>query len=151
MHPLTKGDQIPPTPALRLPPPPGVAGDIAKFVFNTLDRPVPEVAILAALGILAGVCGKAFEVGGYGLNIRTVFIADDCVAEYALEQGIRSIISAVSKSYPAITQFVEYYEFSNGPALAKLNLPLLDVPLSRSIMRPSIAVPRASFSQTAWG
>ena len=30
-----------------------------------------------------------------------------------------------------------------------LNLPLLDVPLSRSFMRPSIAVPRASFSQTA--
>jgi hypothetical protein len=32
-----------------------------------------------------------------------------------------------------------------------LNLPLLSVPLSCSIMRPSIAVPRASFSQTAWG
>jgi two-component system response regulator FixJ len=30
-----------------------------------------------------------------------------------------------------------------------LNLPLLDVPLSCSTMRPSIAVPRASFSQTA--
>ena len=30
-----------------------------------------------------------------------------------------------------------------------LNLPLLDVPLSCSFMRPSIAVPRASFSQTA--
>jgi hypothetical protein len=32
-----------------------------------------------------------------------------------------------------------------------VNLPLLDVPLSCSIMRPSIAVPRASFSQTASG
>jgi hypothetical protein len=30
-----------------------------------------------------------------------------------------------------------------------LNLPLLNVPLNRSIMRPSFAVPRASFSQTA--
>ena len=30
-----------------------------------------------------------------------------------------------------------------------LNLPLFDVPLSRSIMRPSIAVPRPSVSQTA--
>ncbi len=30
-----------------------------------------------------------------------------------------------------------------------LNLPLLNVPLSHSIMRPSFAVPRASFSQTA--
>jgi hypothetical protein len=31
----------------------------------------------------------------------------------------------------------------------ELNLPLLNVPLSHSIMRPSFAVPRASFSQTA--
>jgi hypothetical protein len=30
-----------------------------------------------------------------------------------------------------------------------LNLPLFDVPLSRFIMRPSIAVPRPSVSQTA--
>lgn len=33
--------------------------------------------------------------------------------------------------------------------IAVVNLPLLDVPLSRSFMRPSIAVPRASVSQTA--
>jgi putative transposase len=32
-----------------------------------------------------------------------------------------------------------------------LNLPLFDVPLSHSIMRPSIAVPRASVLQIAWG
>jgi hypothetical protein len=32
-------------------------------------------------------------------------------------------------------------------ALSSLNLPLLDVPLSRSIMRPSIAVPRSSVLQ----
>jgi hypothetical protein len=31
----------------------------------------------------------------------------------------------------------------------RLNLPLFDVPLSRFIMRPSIAVPRPSVSQTA--
>lgn len=31
----------------------------------------------------------------------------------------------------------------------QLNLPLLDVPLSWSIMRPSIAVSHASFPQTA--
>jgi ABC-type branched-subunit amino acid transport system substrate-binding protein len=32
-----------------------------------------------------------------------------------------------------------------------VNLPLLNVRLSHPIMRPSIAVPRPSFSQTAWG
>jgi transposase len=37
------------------------------------------------------------------------------------------------------------------PGVGVLKLPLLDVPLSWSIMRPSIAVPHASFSQTASG
>ncbi len=32
----------------------------------------------------------------------------------------------------------------------RVNLPLLDVPLSRFVMRPSIAVPRASVLQIAW-
>src|SRR5665647_912389 len=35
--------------------------------------------------------------------------------------------------------------------LRAVNLPLFDVPLSRSIMRPSIAVPHASSSHTALG
>ena len=34
-------------------------------------------------------------------------------------------------------------------AVYPVNLPLSDVPLSRSFMRLSVAVPRASFSQTA--
>jgi hypothetical protein len=38
---------------------------------------------------------------------------------------------------------------SKSPRTSILNLPLLNVPLSHSIMRPSFAVPRASFSQTA--
>lgn len=125
MHPLTKCDQIPPTPTptptptSRLSLPPGVAGDLAKFAFDTATRPVLEVAILVALGTLAGICGKAFEVGRHGLNLRVVFIAEDCVAEKALEQGIGSIVSAVSKSDPAITQFVDFREYSSGPALTK--------------------------------
>ena len=38
---------------------------------------------------------------------------------------------------------------SQQEILEDLNLPLFDVPLSHFIMRPSIAVPRPSVSQTA--
>ena len=52
---------------------------------------------------------------------------------------------------------VYFLEMAQGPrtrgrkpaGYRGVNLPLFDVPLSRSIMRPSIAVPRPSFSQTA--
>ena len=40
-------------------------------------------------------------------------------------------------------------EFLKARTSQGLNLPLFDVPLSRFIMRPSIAVPRPSVSQTA--
>jgi hypothetical protein len=40
---------------------------------------------------------------------------------------------------------------ASGGRHKAVNLPLFDVPLSHSIMRPSIAVPRASVLQIAWG
>lgn len=119
MHPLAKRDQIPPTPSSPTPPPPGIAGDLAKFVFDRSARPVPEVAILAALGIVAGICGKAFKIRQYGLNIRVVFIAENCVAENALKSGLESIVSALANGYPAVTQFIDFSEYSNGVALTK--------------------------------
>src|SRR3569833_2603721 len=40
--------------------PPGFAGAIAQYIFDSSHRPVPEVAIVAALGLLSGVCGKVW-------------------------------------------------------------------------------------------
>jgi tetratricopeptide (TPR) repeat protein len=48
-----------------------------------------------------------------------------------------------------ISGAIEALKKANSLEPINVNLPLLDVPLSCSTMRPSIAVPRASFSQTA--
>src|SRR4051794_39814238 len=44
-----------------IPWPPGRAGVIARFPPASSSSPIPEVAITAALGLLAGVCGRAYR------------------------------------------------------------------------------------------
>src|SRR4051812_10823957 len=47
--------------AQAIPWPPGRAGVIARFLYASSYSPIPEVAITAALGLLAGVCGRAYR------------------------------------------------------------------------------------------
>lgn len=58
---------------------------------------------------------------------------------------IRALLQQLVSGYQPSGEVVDWVHLAN----LRVNLPLLNVPLSRSIMRPSFAVPRASFSQTA--
>lgn len=99
--------------------PPGLAGRIAQFIYLSAPRPVKEVAIVAALGFLAGVCGKAFCVPQSGLNMYIVLVARSAVGKEAMHSGISAIINACVSGAPLINQFVSFDEYVSGPALLK--------------------------------
>ena len=73
---------------------------------------------------------------------------DGLVTFTELEKRI-SLLPSNKERGDAFEIFAEAYFATQKIAQAQVNLPLFDVPLSRSIMRPSIAVPRPSVSQTA--
>lgn len=97
--------------------PPGVAGAIAKFIFESAPRPVKEVAIVSAIGLLAGICGKAWHIPQSGLNMYVILIARSGVGKEAMHSGISAILKA-SRS-PHLGTFVQFNNFVSGPALTK--------------------------------
>lgn len=102
-----------------IPWPPGVAGRIAQFVYQSAPRPVKEVAIVAAIGLLAGICGKGWHIPQSGLNMYITLIAQSGVGKEAMHSGISSIAKAVNMNNPIFYNFINFNDFASGPALQK--------------------------------
>lgn len=99
--------------------PPGYAGAVARLVYESAPRPVKEVAIVAALGFLAGVAGKSWTIPGSGLNMYIVLIARSGVGKEAMHGGLGLIVSSLRERFPHITKYVNFAEFASAPALGK--------------------------------
>lgn len=99
--------------------PPGLMGAVAAFIYNSAPRPVKEVAIVAALGLLAGVCGKAFNIPQSGLNLYVILVARSGVGKEAMHSGLSLICEELRSSLPAAQKFVDFNDFASGPALIK--------------------------------
>lgn len=102
-----------------LPWPPGVAGQVAQLIHAAAMRPVPEVAIVAALGLLAGVCGGRWVIPKSGLNLYLVLLAKSGIGKEAMHEGISMFIHGVRARQPEVERFFDFAEYASGPALIK--------------------------------
>jgi hypothetical protein len=105
--------------------PPGFAGALAQFIYSAAPRPVAEVAVVGALGLLAGVCGRQWNISGSGLNIYVVLVARSAIGKEAMHSGVSRLVAAAGERYDRAREFVAYDDFASGPALVKqlLNFP----------------------------
>ncbi len=87
-------------------PPPGLAGMIAQFLHDAAPRPVPEIALAGALGLLAGISGRAYNVSGTGVNQYVVLLAKTGTGKEAISNGIGQLINEVKKYVPAASEFI---------------------------------------------
>lgn len=115
--PATPSPQQDQTPGLAWPP--GLTGAIAQYIFEGAPRPVKEVAIVSALGLMAGICGKAFNIPQSGLNLYIVLVAKSAIGKEAMHSGVASLMAYVAESTPAIMSFVDFTDYASGPALTK--------------------------------
>lgn len=103
----------------KIEPPPGLLGDIAQFIYAQAPRPVPEIALAGAIGLLAGIVGRAYNVNGTGLNQYVLVLAKTGRGKEAAALGIDKLMNAVKMQVPTSTSFRGPGDINSGQALAK--------------------------------
>jgi len=89
-------------------PPRGLIGELAAFVYKSARYPVPEIALAAAIGLMAGVCGRCYNISGTGLNQYVILLARTGRGKDAMSEGISKLIASILPTVPQAALF-------NGP------------------------------------
>lgn len=103
----------------RYPNPPGLMGKIASFIEASAIRPVPEIALAASIALLSGICARAYNVSGTGLNQYTLLIAPTGTGKEAAHSGIDKLMTAVARNVPNSESFIGPGLIASEQALAK--------------------------------
>ncbi len=101
-------------------PPPGLIGEMAAYFYESAVRPVPEVALAAAIGLTAGVAGRTYNVSGTGLNQYLILIAKTGAGKEGAQSGIDNLVAATRPQIPNVDQFVGPGAFASGQALIRV-------------------------------
>jgi len=99
--------------------PPGLLGSIAEFIYAAAPRPVPEIALAGAVAFLSGICGRAYNVSGTGLNQYVILLAKTGIGKEAMASGIDKLMNAVVRTVPAAAEFIGPGTIASKEALIK--------------------------------
>jgi len=115
-------DQEPIAPVQHVSPiefPPGLLGDIARYSLAAAIRPVPEIALAAAIACMAGIVGRQYNISGTGLNQYILLLAKTGTGKESVQSSIDRLFAEVSKTVPAAQTFLGPSRFASGQALNK--------------------------------
>lgn len=100
--------------------PAGILGDVVDYILAQAPYPVYEIALAGALGLMSGICGRAYNVLGTGLNQYIMLLAATGSNKEAMSSGVNKIITAVANTeYPAIRQFIGPSDMASGTGLIR--------------------------------
>lgn len=100
-------------------PPPGIMGEIAQYIYASSPRPAAETAIAGAIGLMAGICGRAYNISGTGLNHYIVLLARTGTGKEAIQRGVSRLMNYVYESVPAAESFIGPGAIASGQALTR--------------------------------
>jgi hypothetical protein len=104
---------------------PGLLGQIAYFIYAASPRPVTEIALAAAIGLMAGITGRAYNVSGTGLNQYIMLLAGTGRGKESIHTGIRRLMTQVAAvgagggGCPAAVEFLGPDDIASGQALVR--------------------------------
>lgn len=99
--------------------PPGLVGEIAQFIYEAAPRPVPEIALAGALGLISGIVGRAYNISGTGLNQYVLLLAPTGTGKEAIASGIDKLIAQVKRTVPTADEFIGPGEIASSQAVIK--------------------------------
>jgi hypothetical protein len=99
--------------------PPGLVGNIAEFIYAQAPRPVAEIALAGAIGLVSGIIGRSYNISGTGLNQYMLLLAPTGTGKEAIARGVDKLIAEVQRSVPAAGDFIGPAEISSAQALVK--------------------------------
>lgn len=100
--------------------PPGFIGELAEYFFQTSIRPVREISLAAAIGCVAGVVGKSYNISGQGLSQYIILIAQTGTGKEAISSGISRMFMSIRDQIPMVMDFLGPAVFASGPALHRV-------------------------------
>lgn len=113
------GVVMPPTAGMAMLPP-GLVGEIAAYIYASSVRPVREVSLCAALGLVAGIAARAFNISGAGLNQYILLVAKTGTGKEDGPKGIERLMTALRLKIPAADDFIGPSTFASGQALIRV-------------------------------
>lgn len=99
--------------------PQGLVGELAQFIYAQAPRPVREIALAGAIGIISGIVGRAYNISGTGLNQYILCLAPTGTGKEAIASATDKIFSKILKSVPTASEFIGPAEISSQQALTK--------------------------------
>jgi hypothetical protein len=99
--------------------PPGFLSVLLDYIYASSARPVYEISLIAALGLMSGVVGRQYNISKTGLNQYYMLIADTGKGKDAIASGIARIVTATKKHHERITEIYGPAQIMSGQALIK--------------------------------
>lgn len=100
-------------------PPPGLVGSIAQFIYEQAPRPVAEIALAGAIGLVSGIIGRSYNVSATGLNQYILLLAPTGTGKEGIARGIDKLMAEVQRGVPSSVDFIGPAEISSAQALVK--------------------------------
>lgn len=100
--------------------PPGLVGEIARYIYATSPRPVKEVALSGALAMLSGIAGRHYNINNSGLGLYLVLLAKTGRGKEAASTGVSLLMDAISTNIPSATLFRGPSQIASGQGLIRV-------------------------------